>query len=150
MGQRHSNYESRIKPRLEEIGYWCRDGLIDSDIAGKLGISYGSLRNYRDKHPELAEILRNSKDAADYKVENSLFKRACGFKETVKKKSILKNGEIVGTVDEVYYPPDTLACIFWLKNRRRDLWKDRPPESSENAENELKKLIEAIQKSGKK
>jgi hypothetical protein len=24
-----------------------------------------------------------------------------------------------------YVPPDTTACIFWLKNRRKDLWRDR-------------------------
>jgi hypothetical protein len=22
--------------------------------------------------------------------------------------------------------PDTTACIFWLKNRRKDLWRERP------------------------
>jgi hypothetical protein len=22
-------------------------------------------------------------------------------------------------------PPNVTACIFWLKNRRRDLWRDR-------------------------
>lgn len=22
-------------------------------------------------------------------------------------------------------PPDTTACIFWLKNRRSDLWRDK-------------------------
>ena len=25
------------------------------------------------------------------------------------------------------YPPDTASAIFWLKNRRRDLWRDAPP-----------------------
>jgi hypothetical protein len=24
-----------------------------------------------------------------------------------------------------HYPPDTTACIFWLKNRRPDLWRDK-------------------------
>ncbi len=24
-----------------------------------------------------------------------------------------------------HYPPDTTACIFWLKNRQRDKWRDR-------------------------
>jgi hypothetical protein len=26
---------------------------------------------------------------------------------------------------EQHYPPDTVACIFWLKNRRPDLWRDK-------------------------
>jgi hypothetical protein len=24
-----------------------------------------------------------------------------------------------------HVPPDTVACIFWLKNRRSDLWRDK-------------------------
>ena len=24
-----------------------------------------------------------------------------------------------------HVPPDTTACIFWLKNRRREDWRDR-------------------------
>ncbi len=30
---------------------------------------------------------------------------------------------IVPTVK--HYPPDTTACIFWLKNRQRDRWRDK-------------------------
>ncbi len=26
----------------------------------------------------------------------------------------------------VYFPPDTQACIFWLRNRRRQTWRDGP------------------------
>jgi hypothetical protein len=33
--------------------------------------------------------------------------------------------EIVQTPVRKYYPPDTTAAIFWLKNRRPDLWRDR-------------------------
>jgi hypothetical protein len=25
----------------------------------------------------------------------------------------------------LHLPPDTTACIFWLKNQRKDLWRDR-------------------------
>jgi hypothetical protein len=25
----------------------------------------------------------------------------------------------------VRYPPDTQACIFWLRNRRRQTWQER-------------------------
>ncbi|EFB1429709.1 terminase, partial [Escherichia coli] len=24
-----------------------------------------------------------------------------------------------------YYPPDTTAAIFWLKNRQKDKWRDK-------------------------
>jgi len=35
------------------------------------------------------------------------------------------NGEIVQTPIRKYYPPDTTAAIFWLKNRRKETWRDK-------------------------
>ena len=35
------------------------------------------------------------------------------------------SGEIVQTPIRKYYPPDTTAAIFWLKNRRPDLGATR-------------------------
>nr|WP_274537699.1 DUF2824 family protein [Escherichia coli] len=32
---------------------------------------------------------------------------------------------IVETPLEKYYPPDTTAAIFWLKNRQKDKWRDK-------------------------
>jgi hypothetical protein len=31
----------------------------------------------------------------------------------------------VETPLEKYYPPDTTAAIFWLKNRQKDKWRDK-------------------------
>ena len=34
-------------------------------------------------------------------------------------------------------PPDTASAIFWLKNRRRDLWRDAPAVVVNNQNNQL-------------
>jgi hypothetical protein len=34
-------------------------------------------------------------------------------------------GEITVTPLVKHYAPDPVACIFWLKNRRPDLWRDK-------------------------
>jgi hypothetical protein len=31
----------------------------------------------------------------------------------------------------VRYPPDTQACIFWLRNRRRQTWQAKPADADE-------------------
>ena len=40
-------------------------------------------------------------------------------------KVFCRNGQIIRVKTIKYYPPDTAACIFWLKNRRPNLWSDR-------------------------
>lgn len=73
----------------------------------------------------------------DIEVENALLKSALGFKVTVRKPFKLKEvkmkaGEgrieterIEYAEEEVYIPPQATAQIYWLKNRRRDKWKDK-------------------------
>ena len=34
-------------------------------------------------------------------------------------------------------PPDTASAIFWLKNRRHDLWRDAPAVVVNNQNNQL-------------
>jgi hypothetical protein len=33
-----------------------------------------------------------------------------------------------------HYPPDTTAAIFWLKNRRRNEWRDRQLDTNDDGE----------------
>ena len=55
---------------------------------------------------------------------SKLFHRATGYEHPEDDiKSV--NGEIVITPTVKHYPPDTTAAIFWLKNRRPDLWRDK-------------------------
>ena len=71
-----------------------------------------------------------AKQVADEIVENALFKRANGYSvdEEQITYGINENGEQVvlqkKTVKK-YIPPDTTAQIFWLKNRKPDIWKDK-------------------------
>lgn len=88
---------------------WCRDGLIEKQIYKNLGISKNTFYRLKKESQEFRDLLKESKDVADREVENALFKSATGF---------------VGP-DEKYYPPNTTAQIFWLKNRKKDDWRDK-------------------------
>ena len=90
-----------------------------------MGISERTLNNWKQKYPEFKEALNVGKIDPDDKVERSLYERAVGyFFPTVK---IFKvKGEppcIVRFMEHV--PPDVTAQIFYLKNRRPKIWRDR-------------------------
>lgn len=108
-----------------KLAYWCaRSGLIDTEIAAELGIAISTFYKWRKAHPEFAEALDAGKDIPDEKVEQALYKRAIGYEyEETKIKDTIKGEET--THSTLQMAPDTTACIFWLKNRRPERWRDK-------------------------
>lgn len=129
---------------LTLIEGWARDGLIDSQIAHNMDVSYTTFKDYKKKYPSILAALKKSKEIVDYEVENSLLQRCFGYNAKVKKhikvkKTEYKEGmkvkeyeEIVEVDDEVHIPADTLAQIYWLKNRQVKKWRDKPEGESGN------------------
>lgn len=76
---RKNKYESHVQPRLEEIKWWCRDGRTDKEIASLLGVAYRSFMRYKNQFSQLCQALKNNKEYADLKVEDSLNSRANGI-----------------------------------------------------------------------
>ena len=132
-----NKYETNVKPKLFLVEIWARDGLTDEQIANNLGISVASFYNYKNENLEFLEALKKGKEVADYEVENALFKKALGYNAKIKKafkvKEVLyENGKrlketerIEYAEDEVHIPADTTAQIFWLKNRKPSVWRDK-------------------------
>lgn len=122
---------------------WARDGLTDEQIAHNCGVTTSTLYAWKDKYSEISEALKRGKEVVDIQVENALLKRALGYqyKETTREK--VKNPvtgfSCMSVTKEVAKEvvPDTTAQIFWLKNRRPDKWRDKPPEKPlDNEEND--------------
>jgi hypothetical protein len=63
------------------------------------------------------------KEAADDRVERSLYQRAIGY-EYDAVKIFNANGTPMIVPYRAVMPPDTTAMIFWLKNRRPVRWRD--------------------------
>lgn len=135
---RLTKYDTHVLPRLEEIEGMSREGVPEEQIAGALGIAYSTFNEYK-KRPELSEALKRSREAADYAVENALFKRCVGHKVKIKKhykvktveydqdtgRKTAEREELQEVEEEQYVPPDTAAQIFWLTNRKGDRWKNK-------------------------
>lgn len=100
-------------------------GLTNQDIADLFGVSAHAIKSWIKKYEAFSEAVREVKDDRDRQVTESLFARAVGLSYDERK--IVKNakGQIIREeIIEKRVLPDTTAMIFWLKNRRPDLWAD--------------------------
>lgn len=101
----------------------CMLGLDETDLALALDISIDTLGRWKSEYPEFAEALYRGKELADGEVATSLYRKALGYSHPETEIRVV-DGEVV-TVDVIkHHPPDTTACIFWLKNRQRKNWRD--------------------------
>ena len=114
---------SRINEWLEKdklilIEGWARDGLTYEQIAHNMGIGLTTLKEWRQKEPTIATILKRGREVVDFEVENALLKNA-----------------MEGNVT---------AQIFWLKNRKKSQWREKIEYSADN--NELTKVEQLLNK----
>lgn len=93
---RPSKYSEALLPGVQERAL---AGETDKEIADGIGVSLSTLKLWKTAHPEFSAALKAWKAEADDAVEHSLYRRALSG--------------------------DTTAMIFWLKNRRKDEWRDR-------------------------
>ena len=120
MAGRPSSYKPEFVEQAKKL---CQLGATDVDIADFFGIHPSNLYVWKHKHPEFAEALKSGKETADERVERSLYHKAIGY--TFDSEKIFQyKGEVIREPFREHVPPDTVACIFWLKNRRPDQWRD--------------------------
>ena len=127
-----AKYKEWLEPvGLLKIEAWARDGLINEQIAHNIGIRRETLSEWAKKYPNISNALKRGKEVPDIEVENSLYKRAVGYNYTETTKELKLNPstgkfEMMITKEVTkHVVPDTTAEIFWLKNRKPDVWKDK-------------------------
>ena len=123
--------------QLLRVKGWARDGLIDEQIAHNMGIAYSTFRKWVEKYPEFADALKSGKEPVDIQVENALLKSALGYtiklmkpikvktRKELKDKGTIEEEHIEYAEEEIHIPPQVTAQIFWLKNRKPLMWRDR-------------------------
>lgn len=117
------------KDKLILLEGWARDGLTNEQIANNIGINVKTLYDWKNKNSNICNVLKRAREVVDYEVENALYKRAVGYRYD---EITYENGvETKRITKEV--APDTLAQIYWLKNRKTNNWKDKVVDS-ENEE----------------
>jgi transcriptional regulator with XRE-family HTH domain len=99
-------------------------GLTVPEIAQALEVAQSTIYDWRNGSKHFAEALESGRKIADGDVERSLLDRAKGYSHP-EEKIFCHDGEIIRAETVKRYPPDTMAAIWWLKNRRPDEWKDK-------------------------
>jgi hypothetical protein len=105
----------------------CQAGFTDKELGDLFGVAQRTIDRWKLQHEDFAAALKIGKEPADDRVERSLFHKAIGYQAKAVK-IFPPRGEdnkplLVEYVEQV--PPDTIACIFWLKNRRPEKWRDK-------------------------
>src|SRR6185312_10687690 len=139
---------STFKPEYsEQAKKLCVLGATDVEIADFFGVAPSTLYVWKNTYPEFSEALKSGKDEADERVERSLYHKAIGYSFDSEKVFMFK-GEIIRTPFREHVPPSDTACIFWLKNRRQNEWRDvhkhevgKPGDFSRMDDNELDDFI---------
>lgn len=147
---RPCKYETHVKPNLDLVESWARDGATEADIAKKLKISHDTLIEYKKQFSEFSEALKKGREVVDGQVENALLKRALGY-EYDEETTELRGGEMVLTkIVRKQIVPDVGAQAFWLKNRRPDLWRDKHDMSMEvsgsESQTELREYLQELKR----
>jgi len=124
--------EWATQEQLKRLEHWARQGLRDIDIAKRIGISKVTFYNWKKKYPEFAEAIKKGKDEYDDKVEETLYNLTQGYyvdEEVVEIREDATGNKILHhKKTKRYIPPSVTAIIYWLQNRRGDVWKTRASE----------------------
>ena len=108
--------DGELEDKLILVEGWKRNGLSDVQIANNLGISEPTITDYKKRFPLFLKAIKKGKEIVDFEVENALYKNA-----------------IEGNVT---------AQIFWLKNRRKEQWREKVEYSNDEELSKLDKLLE--------
>jgi len=110
---------------VQEAFERAQHGATDMELADSFGVSVRTIYKWKNDHPEFSQALKLGKEHADERVIRSLYQRATGFEHDALKVFLDKEGDPVLVPYREFVVPDTTACIFWLKNRRKEDWRDK-------------------------
>ena len=145
---RPSKYKDEFAEQARKL---CLLGATDEVLADFFGVSRATISTWKIEHPGFLDALKAGKELADATIAESLYQRAKGYshpEDDIRTVSLPGGGgsEIVITPTIKHYPPDATSMIFWLKNRRPDLWRDKREEErgSEDLTKAISDLIERL------
>lgn len=134
---------SQYKPEYVDLARnYCLLGATDEDLAKFFDVSTSTISNWKVAHPEFKQALIEGRDYADANVASRLYNRAMGYTHPDTHISSYQ-GIVTETPITKHYPPDTVAAIFWLKNRQRHKWRDKIETEITDSRDMAQRIIEA-------
>lgn len=142
----------------EQVRKLCLLGATIPEIADFFEVNPDTIHEWMKTHSDFSEAIKAGRAIADSNVANRLYQRAMGFEHDSEEIKTVGSRVVRVPVRKIY-PPDTVAAIFWLKNRQKDKWRDKIEQDlttngeSLNMSNltpqELKTLLELRKKIGR-
>lgn len=108
----------------EQAAKLCNLGATDAQLADFFEVSISTISLWKVEHKKFSDAIKLSKEIANERVEQSLYRRAMGYEHDETDIRVINN-ELVMTPIRKHYPPDATAMIFWLKNRNAAEWRDK-------------------------
>lgn len=133
---------SKYKPEFpEQAAKLCKLGATDEALADFFGVTRQTINQWKLDYPDFSYALKTAKDELDSQVVRSLFQRAMGYSHP-EDKIFNNNGKELVVPTIKHYPPDPTSMIFWLKNRQRETWRDKP--EGDKAEDALTDIADKL------
>jgi hypothetical protein len=140
-------YPAKYNPDYHDDWGWSLaiHGADDKDIASAMHITRQTLYRWKfelddnrkpkkDENGEpiltsFGKALSEGKDISDSKTERSLYKSGLGYYVEEEERTIEVNKDGSTKLGDLrtkkkYIPPNVTAQIFWLKNRKKEQWRD--------------------------
>ena len=116
---------SKFQPAMiAQARFLAEKGCTDAELGEFFGVCEATINTWKIEHPGFLESIKEGKAESDSKVVRSLFERATGYSHPDTHIAV-SQGDVIVTPTIKHYPPDTTACIFWLKNRRPEEWREK-------------------------
>jgi hypothetical protein len=109
----------------EQARKLCLLGATDAELADFFEIDVRTVYDWKRTKPEFSQAILRGKILADAQVAAKLYERACGYRHKAEKVYRNEDGSVTKVEYEVEYPPDYQSASLWLRNRRKQDWRDR-------------------------
>ena len=150
-----SKYESHVAPYLDKIARWAEQGASQAEIAVKLSVAVSTFKLYLAKgdkgekpYTDLSDCFRRACEEPNDEVQAALYKSCLGYNAPVRKtfklkeviydeetgKKIREYERLETAFDEVHVPANVTAQMFWLANRKPEMWKYKPEAVGDDGE----------------
>lgn len=120
-------------------------GADDQELAGFFDVPPATLQEWLASVPEFAAAVYAGRTLADADVADRLWRRAIGYSHAAVR-IFSHQGKALEVAYTEHYPPDTAACLFWLKSRQPERWRDK----IEHEHHAVAEMLEALDAAGER
>lgn len=119
-----------------DVQNWVEEGIVNHEIAARLGIAESTLYDWKNTYPEFAEAFKKGNNYRHQNVINALYKRCIGYEYTeVTKEPVevpsddpekpAKTKMVITKKVKKQVAPDTNAIEFYLTNKLPNQFKHK-------------------------